>query len=80
MLMFDEADRLRYRTLEFIRDLHDRTGCPVLLVGKPKIYEPLGLRQVGEFTEITDQLAGRIVIRRDLTERTRGDNPEPLFT
>ena len=80
MLIFDEVERVHYRTLEMIRDLHDQTGCPVLLCGKPKIYERLGLRQVGEWTEITDQLAARIVIRRDLTERTRGSTPQPLFT
>jgi len=29
---------------------------------------------------VTDQLAARIIIRRDLTERTRGDHPQPLYT
>jgi hypothetical protein len=79
-LIFDEVERVRYQTLEWIRDLHDRTGCPVLLCGKPEIYTRLGIREVGEFKTVTDQLAGRIVIRRDLTERTRGEHPEPLFT
>ncbi len=80
MVVFDEVERVAYRTLEMIRDLHDQTGCPVLMSGKPTIYAKLGFRQVGEFCEVTDQLAARIVIRRDLTERTRGDNPEPLFS
>lgn len=62
------------------RDLHDQTGCPVLLAGKPTIYPKLGFRDTGDFSEVTDQLASRIVIRRDLTERTRGENPEPLFS
>ena len=62
------------------RDLHDLTGSPVLLCGKPAIYERLGLRSLGDFSEVTDQLAARIVIRRDLTERTRGRKPRPLFT
>ena len=80
MLIFDEVERVNYSALEMIRDLHDQTGCPVLLCGKPLIYERLGCRQVGDFSEVTDQLAARIVIRRDLTERTRGKNPQPLFT
>ncbi len=80
MIMFDEVERVAYRTLELIRDLHDLTGCPVLLCGKPTVYAKLGFRSVGDFSEVTDQLAARIVVRRDLTERTRGDNPEPLFT
>lgn len=80
MLMFDEVERVHYRTLELIRDLHDKTGCPVMLCGKPLIYEKLGFRHVGDFVEVTDQLAARTIIRRDLTERTRGDNPQPLYS
>ena len=80
-LFIDEADRAKYETLEFLRDLHDVTGCPILLAGKPTIYEKLGFRELGDFREVIDQLAGRIVIRRDLTERTRRKHaPEPLFT
>ena len=59
---------------------HDATGCPILFCGKPKIYEHLGFRKLGEFSERLDQIAGRIAIRRDLTERTRGANGEPLYT
>jgi len=81
MLMFDEVERVHHRGLEFIRDLHDQTGCPVLLCGKPQVYEKLGCRHVGDFCEVTDQLAARIIIRRDLTERTRrGKSPQPLYT
>ena len=80
MLIFDEADLLHYRAIETIRHIHDATGCPVLFAGKPKIYERLGFRVLGEFSEVTDQLASRIVMKRDLTERTRGDNPQPLFS
>lgn len=80
MLMFDEVERVHHRTLELIRDLHDKTGCPVLLCGKPQVYEKLGFRHVGDFSEVTDQLAARIIIRRDLTERTRGEHPQPLYS
>ena len=81
MLMFDEVDCASYRVLEWIRELHDATGCGVLLLGKPAIYQKLGFRDIGDFREVTDQLASRVVIRRDLTERTRrADRPEPLFS
>ncbi len=81
MLIFDEIERVTYKTLEMIRDIHDQTGCPVLLCGKPMIYEKLGFRGMGDFSEVTDQLSSRIIIKRDLTERTRDkDNPQPLFT
>ena len=52
----------------------------MLLCGKPKVYEKLGFRHVGDFSEVTHQLAARVVIRRDLTVRTRGKNPHPLYT
>lgn len=81
MLIFDEADRLKYDATESIRGLHDATGVGILFCGKPKIYERLGFRALGEFSEVTDQLASRIVMRRDLTERTRdAENPQPLFS
>ncbi len=81
MLIFDEIERVTYKTLEMIRDIHDQTGCPVLLCGKPMIYEKLGFRGMGDFSEVTDQLSSRVIIKRDLTERTRDkDNPQPLFT
>ncbi len=80
MLMLDEVERTVYKTLEMIRDLHEQTGCPLLLCGKPTIYAKLGFRAMGDFSEVTDQLAARVVVRRDLTLRTRGENPEPLFS
>jgi DNA transposition AAA+ family ATPase len=82
MLMFDEAERLTYQAIEWVRDVHDQTGCPVLFVGKPAIYQKLGFREMDNYREVTDQLASRVVIRRDLTARTRVDpaNPQPLFT
>ena len=81
ILVFDEAERLHYRALEGLRDLHDETGCGIILCGKPKIYDMLRFRDVGDFREVMDQLASRVTIMRDLTERTRREhNPEPLFT
>ena len=80
LLVVDEAERLSFKALETIRDLHDQTGCPVLFCGKPTIYERLGFRVLGDYSEVTDQLASRIVMKRDLTEWTRGHNPEPLFS
>jgi hypothetical protein len=78
--MFDEVERVHYETLELIRDPHDQTGCPVLLCGKPKIFAKLGLRQIGDFSEVTDPLSSRIIMHRDLTLRTRGKKPQPLFS
>jgi len=49
-------------------------------IGKPKIFAKVGLRQIGDFSEVTDQLSSRIIIHRDLTLRTRGKKPQPLFS
>ena len=49
-------------------------------IGKPKIFAKLGLRQIGDFSEVTDQLSSRIIMHRDLTLRTRGKKPQPLFS
>ena len=83
MLMFDECDLASYPALEMIRQLHDATGCPVLFSGKPAVYEHLGLRDLGAFSEKLDQMAGRIVMKRDLTARTRcrcGSGPDKKCT
>jgi hypothetical protein len=49
-------------------------------IGKPKIFAKLGLRQIGDFSEVTDPLSSRIIMHRDLTLRTRGKKLQPLFS
>jgi hypothetical protein len=49
-------------------------------IGKPKIFAKLGLRQIGDFSVVTDPLSSRIIMHRDLTLRTRGKKPQPLFS
>jgi DNA transposition AAA+ family ATPase len=35
LILLDEADRLKKDTLEFIRDVYDKTQCPFLFIGMP---------------------------------------------
>jgi DNA transposition AAA+ family ATPase len=41
MLIFDEAERLSLTALEFIRDIFDRTGVGVILIGMPGMEKRL---------------------------------------
>ncbi len=43
-LLIDEADRLDIRLIEHLRDIHDETGCPIVLIGEPSIYAHLKAR------------------------------------
>lgn len=43
-LLIDEADRLDIRLVEHLRDIHDETGCPVVLIGEPTLYAQLKAR------------------------------------
>ncbi len=39
LLVFDEAHRIRDDGLEFLRDVHDETACPILLVATKDLWE-----------------------------------------
>ncbi len=58
MLIFDEAERLHYKALETIRDRHDETGRPVLLTGKPNLYERLVLQRQARLLPFVPSLGG----------------------
>ena len=38
ILLIDEADRLSIKNIEHLRDIHDETGSPIVLIGEPSIY------------------------------------------
>jgi DNA transposition AAA+ family ATPase len=39
LLIFDEADRLNDDSFEVVRYLLDKTGCPILLIGLPRLLQ-----------------------------------------
>lgn len=41
-IVVDEANRLKYPSLEQLRDIHDRTGAALILVGMPGLERHLG--------------------------------------
>ena len=43
-LLIDEADKLCIHCIEHLRDIHDLTGIPLVLIGEPAIYGKLHAR------------------------------------
>lgn len=43
-ILVDEADRLDIRRIEDLRDIHDLTGIPVVLIGEEHLYAMLSAR------------------------------------
>ncbi|MCG8643213.1 MAG: AAA family ATPase [Desulfobacterales bacterium] len=43
-LLIDEADKLCIHCIEHLRDIHDLTGIPLVLVGEPSLYGKLHSR------------------------------------
>lgn len=44
-IIVDEADRLSMPRIEDLRDVHDMTGCPVILIGEEGFYPKLYARR-----------------------------------
>jgi len=44
-IIVDEADRLHMARIEDLRDVHDMTGCPVVLIGEEGFYPKLHARR-----------------------------------
>jgi hypothetical protein len=86
LLILDEIHKLARRSnddaLNMLRDLHDATNCPMLWCGSTDLVSYLE-RETGPTREPLAQIRRRIVICRDLTERSirpDGGPGEPLFT
>jgi DNA transposition AAA+ family ATPase len=63
VILMDEADRLSNANIEHLRDIHDETGSPIILIGEPSLYGRLKARRrvwervtrVVEFGPVTDE-------------------------
>jgi hypothetical protein len=56
VIIVDEADRLQIGRIEDLRDIHDMTGCPVLLIGEEGLYPRLHARRriYSRVTQVVD--------------------------
>ena len=78
LLMIDEAHLADSDVLNAIRQLHDDTGCPVLLCGLPRLTRRIVEGRADDGVGAT--LFSRVGISRDLMERTRTGKGKPLFS
>lgn len=79
LIVIDEADNLTTRTFAILRQLHDATGCPLVLAGRPTLHNKIGRTMQDE--SIGGSLVGRIAIEHRLEPRPTGGSGDTwLFT
>lgn len=57
LVILDEAEYLSVKALEFIRRVHDHSGCGVLLVGMPRLIENIRGRK-RDFAQLYSRVGG----------------------
>jgi len=58
MIFIDEADRLQVSRIEDLRDIHDMTGAPVVMIGEEHLYTRLSGR-----SRILDRVTQKVVFK-----------------
>lgn len=81
LLIVDEAHRLARSGFEFLRDLADVAGIPILLLGTLKITRLVEGPRAGIGNVMDDQFASRVAFVVDLLRGTdgRGGSKRPFF-
>jgi hypothetical protein len=80
-ILIDEADCLSIKTLGIIRHIHDATGCPVILCGRPNLAKKIN--RTTRDDDIGGSLRGRLCVEHDLMSginRQDGSDGEWLFS
>lgn len=83
LLIVDEAHRLVGSGYEFLRDLADVAGLPILLVATPRIQRRVDEPRMGiGSSAMDDQFARRVALVVDLLRGTdgRGGSKRPIFS
>jgi len=75
MLVIDEADGLDLAAFNGLRQLHDQTGSPVVLAGRPNLERRIEATRRRD--EIGASVAGRLILRMHLGETTEGSDGGP---
>jgi hypothetical protein len=82
MLVVDEAHRIRFSGLEFIRDLADVCGIPVLLLATEEVYARLTETRQRRGSMFYDQFSRRVCHVADLVKGLdgKGGIKRPVFS
>lgn len=79
LIIIDEAHKLRDDAIEYLREVHDHTGCPVLCLATKELYD----RIQSNATPDAGQIKSRFDISRPLTQGVGSDGANKgkrLFT
>lgn len=79
LIVIDQAHKMTDSAIEYLFDLHDRTGCPVLLIGTAKIGERLSRDRDPRFGQLYSRVSIRCNLVKFATNRHGGDG-DRLFT
>ena len=64
LILIDEADGLHIETFNTVRHIHDATGCPIVLAGRPNLARKIDRTTRND--EIGGSLRGRLCVEHDL--------------
>ena len=73
LIVIDQAHKLSDRALEYMFDLHDRTKCPILMVGTARLGERLARDKDPRFGQLYSRVAIRCNLVRVAQRRNGGD-------
>jgi hypothetical protein len=78
-LLIDEAHQLKHEALETIRDIHDETGCPIILAGTAALNEAVS-DHAAFFGQMSSRIALRYNVSEDLASMGPGGGGRPLHS
>lgn len=82
LLIVDEAHRLAQSGYEYLRDLADVAGIPILLLGTQKMTNRLNNTRAGHGAVLDEQFSSRVAFVVDLMRGTDGNggSSRPIFS
>jgi DNA transposition AAA+ family ATPase len=77
LILIDQAHKLTKQAMGYVFDLHDRTRCPMLLVGTVALQQRLAPNADGAFNQLSSRVMFRCNLAKGAMKRNGGDR---LFT